>query len=64
VVIAVGCTEYGPPEVLELRDVDKPIPKKNEICIKIHGTTVTSNDCAFRGFHIPMWQPVGLMMAS
>lgn len=59
---AVVCTKYGSPEVLELQDVPKPTPKSNEICIKIHATTVTSSDCIIRGFNLPKWHPVGFMM--
>ncbi len=60
---AIVCTRYGPPEVLQLREVEKPIPKKNELCIKIYATSVTSSDCIVRSFDIPMWHPMGLMMA-
>jgi NADPH:quinone reductase-like Zn-dependent oxidoreductase len=59
---AIVCTKYGPPEVLKLREVEKPIPEKNEIRIKIHATTATSSDCILRGFNIPAWHPTGLMM--
>jgi len=59
---AIVCTKYGPPDVLQLKEVEDPTPKKNEIRIKIHATTATSSDCLLRGFDIPMWQPMGLMM--
>jgi NADPH:quinone reductase-like Zn-dependent oxidoreductase len=61
-VKAVICTKYGPPEVLQLKDVEKPVPGKNEVCIKVFATAVTASDCIVRGFKLPHWHPVGLMM--
>ena len=59
---AIICTKYGPPEVLQMQEVEDPAPKKNEIRIKIHATTATSSDCIVRNFNIPLWRPIGLMM--
>jgi NADPH:quinone reductase-like Zn-dependent oxidoreductase len=59
---AIVCTKYGPPEVLQLKEVEKPVPHNTEVSIKICATAVTASDCIVRGFKTPVWRPMGLMM--
>jgi NADPH:quinone reductase-like Zn-dependent oxidoreductase len=67
-VKAILHTEYGPPDELQLKEVEKPVPKEDEVLIKIHATTVTTSDCNVRNltfvpklFLLPMRMQFGFM---
>ena len=52
---AIVCTDYGPPDVLQLKDVLKPVPKDSEVLVRIRATTVSTADCELRRFDFAPW---------
>jgi NADPH:quinone reductase-like Zn-dependent oxidoreductase len=65
---AVVHTKYGPPDELRLKEVEKPVPKDDQVLVKIHASTVTSTDCNLRNLtfvprllHLPMRMQFGLI---
>ena len=61
---AIVCTKYGPPNVLQLKEVKKPIPNDNEILIKIYASAVTVSDCIVRSgkVNILLWIPMRIFV--
>jgi len=62
---AVVYTKYGSPDVLQLKEVENPIPKDGEVLIKVHAAEATKADCELRSFNFPVnwfWLPLRIAM--
>jgi NADPH:quinone reductase-like Zn-dependent oxidoreductase len=61
---AIVAAKFGAPEVLQLKDVQKPAPKEDEMLIKVHATTVTAGDHRMRSFDVPplFWLPARITL--
>jgi NADPH:quinone reductase-like Zn-dependent oxidoreductase len=61
---AIVCTKYGPPDVLKIKEIPQPVPRNNEVRIKIFATTVTSGDSRMRSFKVPLsfWLPARMAL--
>jgi NADPH:quinone reductase-like Zn-dependent oxidoreductase len=59
-VKAIVWTAYGSPEVLQLKTVEKPVPRDNEVLIRVYATTVPSGDCEMRSLSGRLWHALAI----
>ncbi len=62
---AIVFTKYGSPDVLQIKEVIKPIPRDDEVLIKVHAAEATKSDCELRSFNFPVkwtWLPLRIAM--
>lgn len=62
---AISYSTYGPPEVLQLKEVDKPVPKEDEVLIRVRASEATKSDCELRSFRFAVkwfWLPLRFAM--
>lgn len=62
---AIVYTKYGPPDVLQVKEIDKPAPRDNEILIKVHAAEATKSDCEMRSFNFQVkwfWLPLRIAL--
>ena len=64
---AIVYTTYGAPDVLQVKEIERPNPKDNEVLIQIHAAEATKTDCELRSFNFPVkwfWLPLRIVMGT
>ena len=61
---AIVWTAYGSSDLLQLRQIETPVPRPGEVLIRVHAATVLAGDCELRRAELPAlyWIPIRLMM--